>query len=259
MRAAAFLAEEKGIKVEVDEKVAKKIARQSSGDVRRALNTLELCVLTSLKDGVAVVDDDICEQLLAHSAVRYDREGDEHYDILSAYQKSMRGSDPDAAVYYLARLLAAGDLPSACRRLMVCACEDVGLAYPQIIPIVKSAVDIANAVGLPEAAIPLADAVVLVAISPKSNTAHDAVFAAMDLINKGKGGPVPRTLQNKHFDGADNDTPGQFYKYPHSFKNRWVEQQYLPDDIKNEKFYEFGDNKTEQKFKEYWDKIKKNT
>ena len=259
MRAAAFLAEEKGIKVEVDKRVAKKIARQSSGDVRRALNTLELCALTSLKDGVAVVDDDICEQLLAHSAVRYDREGDDHYDIVSAYQKSMRGSDPDAAVYYLARLLAAGDLPSACRRLMVCACEDVGLAYPQIIPIVKSAVDIANAVGLPEAAIPLADAVVLVAISPKSNTAHDAVFAAMDLVAKGKGGPVPRTLQNKHFDGADNDNPGQFYKYPHSFKNRWVEQQYLPDAIKNEKFYEFGDNKTEQKFKEYWDKIKKNT
>lgn len=255
-RAAEFLAEEKNIEVKLCDEVARKIARSASGDVRRALNTLELCVLTSLKDGKAVVDDDICEQLLAHSAVRYDREGDEHYDILSAYQKSMRGSDPDAAVYYLARLLAAGDLPSACRRLMVCACEDVGLAYPQIIPIVKAAVDIANAVGLPEAAIPLADAVVLVAISPKSNTAHDAVFAAMDLINKGKGGAVPRQLQNKHFDGADNDTPGQFYKYPHDYPNRWVEQQYLPDDIKNVKFYEFGDNKTEQKFKEYWDKIK---
>ncbi len=256
-RAAEFLSEEKGISVTLPDDVARKIARSASGDVRRALNTLELCVLTSLKDGVAIVDNDVCEQLLAHSAVRYDREGDEHYDILSAYQKSMRGSDPDAAVYYLARLLAAGDLPSACRRLMVCACEDVGLAYPQIIPIVKSAVDIANAVGLPEAAIPLADAVVLVALSPKSNTAHDAVFAAMDLISKGKGGSVPRHLQNKHFDGADNDTPGQFYKYPHDFENRWVAQQYLPDDIKNVKFYTPGDNKTEQKFKEYWDMIKK--
>lgn len=255
-RAAEYLAEEKNIRVELCDEVARKIARSAAGDVRRALNTLELCVLTSLKEGKAVVDDDICEQLLAHSAVRYDREGDEHYDILSAYQKSMRGSDPDAAVYYLARLLAAGDLPSACRRLMVCACEDVGLAYPQIIPIVKSAVDIANAVGLPEAAIPLADAVVLVALSPKSNTAHDAVFAAMDLINKGKGGAVPRQLQNKHFDGADNDTPGQFYKYPHDYPNRWVKQQYLPDDIKNMRFYDFGDNKIEQKFKEYWDIIK---
>lgn len=258
-RAADFLAHEKNISVTLPEDVAKKIARASSGDVRRALNTLELCVLTCLSDGVAEVDDEVCEQLLAHSAVRYDREGDEHYDIVSAYQKSMRGSDPDAAVYYLARLLAAGDLPSACRRLMVCACEDVGLAYPQIIPIVKAAVDIANAVGLPEAAIPLADAVILVAVSPKSNTAHDAVFAAMDAVNSGKGGSVPRQLQNKHFDGADNSKPGQFYKYPHDYPNCWVQQQYLPDELKNVRFYTPGDNKTEQKFKEYWDMVKGRT
>lgn len=256
-RAVAFLEEEKGIKIKAEEGILRKIALSSAGDVRRALNTLELCVLTCIKDGVATVDESVCEELLSHSAVRYDREGDEHYDIVSAYQKSMRGSDPDAAVYYLARLLAAGDLPSACRRLMVCACEDVGLAYPQIIPIVKSAVDIANAVGLPEAAIPLADAVILVALSPKSNTAHDAVFAALDLVNSGKGGSIPRTLQNKHFDGADNSAPGQFYKYPHDFENRWVDQQYLPNEIKNAKFYKAGDNKTEQKFKEYWDIIKK--
>lgn len=255
-RAVDFLEEEKKIKIEIDEASKRKIALSSAGDVRRALNTLELAVLTCLKDGSAVVDETVLEELLAHSAVRYDREGDEHYDLLSAYQKSMRGSDPDAAVYYLARILAAGDLPSACRRLMVCACEDVGLAYPQIIPIVKSAVDIANAVGLPEAAIPLADAVILTAISPKSNTGHDAVFAAMDLINKGKGGSIPRHLQNKHFDGKDNDNPGQFYKYPHSYPDRWVAQQYLPNDIKNVRFYEFGNNSTEQKFKEYWDKIK---
>lgn len=256
MRAADFLANEKGITVTLDDGVAEKIALSASGDVRRALNTLELCVLTSLKDGAATVDNSICEELLANNSVRYDRNGDEHYDIISAYQKSMRGSDPDAAVYYLARLLAAGDLPSACRRLMVCACEDVGLAYPQIIPIVKSAVDIANAVGLPEAAIPLADAVILVAISPKSNTAHDAVFAATELINRGKGGTVPRHLQNKHCDGADNTNPGQFYKYPHAYPDRWVEQQYLPDNIKDVKFYTAGNNKTEQKFKEYWDIIK---
>ncbi len=256
-RAAAFLEKEKGIEIEIDDASKRKIALSSAGDVRRALNTLELAVLTCLKDKKAVIDEAVCEELLAHSAVRYDREGDEHYDLLSAYQKSMRGSDPDAAVYYLARILAAGDLPSACRRLMVCACEDVGLAYPQIIPIVKAAVDIANAVGLPEAVIPLADAVVLVAISPKSNTAHDAVFAALDTVHKGKGGSIPRHLQNKHCDGKDNDNPGQFYKYPHEFPNRWVEQQYLPNDIKNVKFYSFGDNATEQKFKEYWEKIKK--
>lgn len=256
MRAAEFLAEEKGISVTLPDDIARKIARSAAGDVRRALGTLELCVLTGTKEGKCNITDEVCEQLLANNSVRYDREGDEHYDLLSAYQKSMRGSDPDAAVYYLARILAAGDLPSACRRLMVCACEDVGLAYPQIIPIVKSAVDIANAVGLPEAAIPLADAVVLVAISPKSNTAHDAVFAAMDLVKAGKGGSIPRTLQNKHFDGADQKNPGQFYKYPHDYENRWVDQQYLPDDIKNVKFYQFGDNTTEQKFKQYWDAIK---
>lgn len=256
-RAAAFLEAEKGIQIQIDDASKRKIALSSAGDVRRALNSLELAVLTCLKDKKAIIDEAVCEELLAHSAVRYDREGDEHYDLLSAYQKSMRGSDPDAAVYYLARILAAGDLPSACRRLMVCACEDVGLAYPQIIPIVKAAVDIANAVGLPEAVIPLADAVVLVAISPKSNTAHDAVFAALDTVHKGKGGSIPRHLQNKHCDGKDNDNPGQFYKYPHEYPNRWVEQQYLPNDIKNAKFYFFGDNATEQKFKEYWEKIKK--
>ena len=139
---------------------------------------------------------------------------------------------------------------------MVCACEDVGLAYPQIIPIVKAAVDIANAVGLPEAVIPLADAVILTAISPKSNTGHDAVFAALELVNKGKGGSIPRHLQNKHCDGKDNDNPGQFYKYPHDYPNRYVEQQYLPDDLKNRKYYLYGDNKTEKAAEEYWKRIK---
>ena len=256
-RAADFLSAEKNISVVLDDKVAAKIAKSCSGDVRRALNTLELCILTCLKDGVAEVNEDVCEQLLSHSSVRYDREGDEHYDIISAYQKSMRGSDPDAAVYYLARLLAAGDLPSACRRLMVCASEDVGLAYPQIIPIVKAAVDTANALGLPEARIPLANAVILVATSPKSNSAYEAINSAMDLVALQKGGAVPRQLQNKHFDGAEAKNPGQFYKYPHAYPNHWINQQYLPDDIKDKKFYVAGDNKTEQKFKEYWDSVKK--
>lgn len=256
--AVSFLEEEQGISISIDESEILRIAKSASGDLRRALGTLEIAVLTSLNDKKANITPDILEQLLSHSSVRYDRDGDEHYDIISAYQKSMRGSDPDAAIYYLGRLLAAGDLPSACRRLMVCACEDVGLAYPQIIPIVKAAVDMANALGLPEARLPLADAVILVATSPKSASGHDAINSALDLISKGKGGSVPRHLQNKHFDGAEQDNPGQFYRYPHSFPDHWVSQQYLPDDIKNEKFYIAGDNKNEQKFKEYWDAIKKN-
>lgn len=191
------------------------------------------------------------------SAVRYDREGDEHYDIISAYQKSMRGSDPDAALHYLARLLEAGDLPSACRRLMVCASEDVGLAYPQLLPIVKSCVDIAQAVGLPEARIPLADAVVMVCNAPKSNSAYMGINRALADIRTGNSGPVPRQLQNRHCDGEDNPNKGQFYLYPHDFPNHYVEQQYLPDALKDKKYYEYGRNKNEQAFKAYWDKIKR--
>lgn len=255
-RAIGILSEEKGkeIKISADDK--KKISRAAAGDVRRSLNMLELCVLTSENETEIDITDDTVEEIAAANAVRYDREGDEHYDIISAYQKSMRGSDPDAAVYYLGRLLAAGDLPSACRRLMVCACEDVGLAYPQIIPIVKAAVDIAQSVGLPEARLPLADAVILVATSPKSNSGHNAIVAAMEDIEKGIGGPIPRQLQNKHFDGEEAETKGQNYKYPHDFKNHYVNQQYLPDALKNKRYYEYGDNKTEQKYKEYWDAVK---
>ena len=169
-RAIGILSGEKGKEIIISDDAKKKISRAAAGDVRRSLNMLELCVLTSENETEIDITDDTVEEIAAANAVRYDREGDEHYDIISAYQKSMRGSDPDAAVYYLGRLLAAGDLPSACRRLMVCACEDVGLAYPQIIPIVKAAVDIAQSVGLPEARLPLADAVILVATSPKSNS-----------------------------------------------------------------------------------------
>lgn len=237
--------------------VREKIARSSGGDVRRALNMLELALLSVRYGDSHIIDDSIAEQILENNAVRYDREGDEHYDLLSAYQKSMRGSDPDAAIFYLARILAAGDLPSACRRLMVCACEDVGLAYPQIIPIVKAAVDAAMFVGLPEARIPLADAVILVATSPKSNSGEAAIDAAMYDVEHGIGGDIPRTLQNKHFDGEDAQIKGQHYLYPHSYPNHYVKQQYLPDNIKHKKYYKFGDNKTEQKFNEYWERLKK--
>lgn len=257
-RAAGILGDERGAEVEFRDNTLEKIAMSAAGDLRRGLNTLELCVLTAAQEnGTIIIDDALCEQLLKNNSVRYDRAGDEHYDIVSAYQKSMRGSDPDAAVYYLARLLAAGDLPSACRRLMVCASEDVGLAYPQIIPIVKAAVDTAMMVGLPEARIPLADAVILVASAPKSVTGHDAIAAAMADVEAGIGGPIPRTLQNKHYDGAEVENKGQFYLYPHSYPHHYVKQQYLPDAVKNKKYYIPGDNKTEQAFKEYWDKIKK--
>ena len=255
-RAVKLLGEEKGKKIAISQESVKKLAMACAGDVRKALNMLELCILTAETGEDITVSDSVAEEILSSNAVRYDREGDQHYDIISAYQKSMRGSDPDAAIYYLGRLLAAGDLPSACRRLLVCANEDVGLAYPQIIPIVKAAVDTAMMVGLPEARLPLANAVILVATSPKSVSAHDAINAAMADIEKGIGGDIPRHLQNKHFDGEDAEIKGQHYKYPHSYPRHYVNQQYLPDEIKDKKYYNFSDNKTEQKCKEYWDKIK---
>lgn len=246
-----------GETIEVEEAAIKHISSGCGGDVRKAINTVELSVLsTRLKDGKRCVTLEIVKELTQKSAMKYDREGDEHYDILSAFQKSMRGSDPDAALHYLARLLEAGDLPSACRRLLVCACEDVGLAYPMIIPIVKAAVDSALMVGLPEARIPLADAVVLVCNSPKSNSAYLAYDMAAQDLRSGNSGPIPRTLQNKHFDGEDNQNKGQFYTYPHDYPNHWIPQQYLPDKLKNKKYYTPGQNKNEQAYKEYWDKVK---
>ncbi len=268
-RAAGILEEENGVKITAEAGVFEKISRSAAGDVRRALNALELCFITSSADTAAndgtdggenkkvIITDETVEQFLENNSVRYDREGDEHYDIISAYQKSMRGSDVDASLHYLARLLAAGDIQSACRRLLVCASEDVGLAYPQIIPIVKAAVDTALQLGLPEARIPLADAVILVASSPKSNSGEAAIDAAMADVERGFVGNIPRQLQNKHFDGEDNAIKGQNYLYPHSFPNHYVKQQYLPDELKNRKYYQPCENPTEQKFAEYWEKVKK--
>lgn len=258
LRAFDIVSKDRNVTFEIEEGVVKHIATACGGDVRKAMNAVELTALTSSKaaDGKEMITLESAVELTQKSAARYDRDGDAHYDIVSAYQKSMRGSDPNAALHYLARLLEAGDLPSACRRLMVCACEDVGLAYPQIIPIVKSCVDIAQAVGLPEARIPLADAVVLVSTAPKSNSAYNGINAAMQDIQSGKIGSIPRQLQNKHFDGADNPNKGQFYKYPHDYPNSWVEQQYLPDILKGTVYYEFGSNKNEQAFKNYWDSVK---
>lgn len=252
-----FLSKENNIEINCDDGAVKKIAVGCGGDVRKALNSVENCYLaTPTKDNKKHITTEIASELTQKSAMRYDRDGDEHYDIVSAYQKSMRGSDVNAALHYLARLLEAGDLPSACRRLMVCACEDVGLAYPQIIPIVKAAVDAAMMVGLPEARIPLADAVIMVASAPKSNSGEAAIDAAMADVKKGNFGPIPRTLQNKHYDGEDAEVKGQHYIYPHPYPNHWVDQQYLPDKIKDAVYYNYGNNKNEQKFKEYWQKVK---
>lgn len=259
-RAFAFVGEENGVTYDVPDDVKLAIARAAGGDVRKAITTVELCsVAAGPGEGdppVVSVGTELIEQITSKSAMRYDRAGDDHYDIVSAYQKSLRGSDPDAALHYLARLLEAGDLPSAIRRLLVCACEDVGLAYPQVIPIVKAACDIALQVGLPEARIPLADAVILVATSPKSNSGEMAIDAALSDLQAGRSGPIPRQLQNKHFDGEDQEVKGQFYIYPHDYPDHWTYQQYLPDALVGTQYYEPGPNKNEQAAKAYWDQIK---
>ena len=256
-RAFRLLEEEVGAEIRLEDGVASYIAMACGGDVRKAMNAAELCTVAVQSEPEMFVTMELARELTQRSALRYDRGGDEHYDIVSAFQKSMRGSDPDAALHYLARLLEAGDLPSACRRLMVCACEDVGLAWPQIIPIVKAAVDAATMVGLPEARIPLADAVILVALAPKSNSGEAAIDAAMADVQKGKTGSIPRSLQNRHYDGAEVAQKGQFYRYPHDYPDHWLDQQYLPDALLGASYYTFGDNKNEQSFKTYWDSIKK--
>ncbi|MEE0859749.1 MAG: replication-associated recombination protein A [Acutalibacteraceae bacterium] len=254
------LSDEMKEEIVVDDETVRYIATACGGDVRKAINAVELCTLSTLpNNSVRTITFETAKEFTQRSAMRYDRDGDQHYDIMSAFQKSMRGSDSNAAIYYLARLLSAGDLPSACRRLLVCACEDVGLAYPQIIPIVKSCVDIALQVGLPEARIPLADAVIMVCNAPKSNSAYNAINEAMADIEKGFIGDIPRQLQNMHYDGEDAKVKGQFYLYPHEYKNHYVKQQYLPDILKDKKYYKYGENKNEQAFKAYWQKVKQGT
>lgn len=255
-RAVRVLSQEQGREIVFTDEAAEHICSACGGDVRKSLNAVELCVLAAGAGESVTVDEELAKSLTQRSGARYDRDGDSHYDVISAYQKSMRGSDVDAALFYLARLVEAGDLISACRRLVVCACEDVGLAYPQIIPIVKSCVDIAMQVGFPEARIPLADAVIMVCLAPKSNSGVNAISAAQEDVRAGLGQIVPRQLQNVHYDGEEREQKGQNYIYPHMYPNHWVYQQYLPDDIRDHVYYEFGENKTEQAYKSYWDKIK---
>lgn len=234
--------------------IAEYISLVCGGDVRKALNAVELACIASTENTVSF--DDV-KQLTQKSSNKYDRNGDEHYDLVSALQKSIRGSDENAALFYLARLIDAGDILSPCRRLLVIACEDIGLAYPNAVSIVKSCVDSAVSLGLPEAKIPLAQAVVLLANSPKSNSAYMGISAALEDVKKGKGRGFPRCLQNKHCDGLGNEIKGQNYLYPHDFKNHYVKQQYLPDDIKDAVYYKFGDNKNEVASRIYKENIKK--
>ena len=258
-RAFQKMEEELDSPIRLEEGVAEFIGQACGGDVRKSLNTVELCVLATRVDeaGGRLVTLETARELAQKSAMKYDRQGDEHYDLLSALQKSIRGSDPDAAVHYLGRLLEAGDLLSPCRRLLVIASEDIGMAYPLAITIVKACVDSAVQLGLPEARIPLAEAAVLLATSPISNSSYMAINQAMADIRAGKGGTFPRQLQNKHFDGAEREVKGQNYQYPHDFPNHYIKQQYLPDDLKDTVYYHYGENKNEQAAKAYWDKIKK--
>lgn len=239
-----------------EESVPRTISYACGGDVRKAINAVELLYQSAaVTKGQLYVTSEDALQLAQRSAMRYDKEGDAHYDLLSALQKSIRGSDPDAAVHYLGRLLEAGDLLSPCRRLLVIAAEDIGLAYPQAIVVTKACVDAAVQLGLPEARLPLAEAAVLLATAPKSNSAHNAIIEAMADIRKGKTGEIPRHLQNVHADSTGTGKTAA-YLYPHQFPHHYVKQQYLPDALKGTTYYTYADNKTEQAAKRYWDEIK---
>ena len=239
-----------------EDTVPRTVANGCGGDVRKAVNAVELLYRSAKPvDGQLYVTRDDALQLSQCSAMRYDREGDDHYDLLSALQKSIRGSDPDAAVYYLGRLLVAGDLLSPCRRLLVIAAEDIGLAYPQGIVVTKACVDAALQLGLPEARLPLAEAAVLLATAPKSNSAHNAIIAAMEDIQRGAVGDIPRHLKNVHADSTGADK-APAYKYPHNYPDHYVQQRYLPESLGDTHYYAYGENKTEQAAKRYWDDIK---
>lgn len=250
--------EYKNNKIIADDEALIHMARMSGGDVRKAINSLEISVLGAVpdSDGVLHIDIETAEQATQRKSIKYDRDGDNHYDILSAFQKSIRGSDPDAAVHYLARLISAGDLQSICRRLLVIAAEDIGLAYPMAIAVTKACVDSAIQLGFPEAQLPLAEAVIMLATAPKSNSSSMAVWSAVEDIEKIDVGDIPPQLKDAHYQGAKQFGHGVEYKYPHNYDNHYTPQQYLPDKIMDKVYYHYGDNKTEQASKLYWDKIK---
>ena len=246
------ITKKQGIKIKDDALLA--LAVSANGDMRKAINNLEF-ISNALGKGEITLEH--VKEVIDKANINYDRSEDRHFDHLSALMKSLRGSDPDAAIFYLAKMLESGDIIAVCRRLLCSVNEDVGLAYPNLIPIVKACVDSALQLGMPEAKLPLSNAVILIATAPKSNSAYMAYAKASEDVAMGKGVYIPRHLQNTHFDGKDDLEKGQNYKYPHDYKNHYVKQQYLPDDIKDVTYYHFGNNKLEQATKEYWDKIKK--
>ena len=256
-RAVAYMEQRTALTAVPEDGALEYIAGACGGDLRKAMNAIEVLFSAgSANNGELKLTMEDAKAVSQKSALRADRDGDNFYDLLSALQKSIRGSDPDAACHYLARLLEAGQMQAACRRLMVIAAEDVGLAFPQIITIVNAAVDMALKLGMPEARIPLGDVAVLMATSPKSNSGHIALDAALADVKKGRGLGFPRQLQNMHADTYTQERE-QGYKYPHNFPNHWVQQQYLPDDLVGTQYYEYGPNKLEQSAKQYWDAIKK--
>ncbi|WP_122789921.1 replication-associated recombination protein A [Intestinibacillus sp. Marseille-P6563] len=250
----AFSLALEGRTVTLDEGVVDAISTGCGGDVRKALNAVELLAASAAENGTIALDDAL--EVSQRSNMRYDRDGDSHYDILSALQKSVRGSDPDAALHYLARLLEAGDMISAARRMLVIASEDVGLAYPQAASIVKACIDSAFQLGMPEARIPLAQAIILMATAPKSNSAIRGIDAAMADVRHGNCGDIPANLKDCHYTGAKKLGRGLTYQFPHDFPGHWVEQQYLPDALMGHTYYEYGENKNEQAARAYWEKIK---
>lgn len=255
-RAFRIISEENGAEIIADENVIFQIAYNCGGDVRKAMNTAELAaVCGEISDGRVTITPDSLNILAQRSNMRYDRDGDQHYDILSAFHKSVRGSDENAALHYAARLIEAGDIVSLCRRLLCIASEDVGLAYPQAVVITKACVDSALQLGLPEAKLPIAEATILLATAPKSNSSYNAISAAIDDLRNCDALDFPRHLQNKHFDGNGAKIVGQHYLYPHEYPNHYVKQQYLPDALAGHIYYEFGDNKQEQAAAAYRQKI----
>ncbi len=252
-RAIVLLNSERALPVSVEDGVTRRIAQACGGDVRKAINAVELLFSAATGENRITLEDAIL--ISQKSAMRYDKDGDEHYDILSAMMKSLRGSDPDAALHYLARAMEVGDLAGICRRILCSASEDIGMAYPQAVPIVKACVDSALQLGLPEARLPLAEACILLATAPKSNSVVMAIDEAVSDVKTGHIGSVPRELQNVHADGTGFERE-QGYLYPHEFPGHWVRQQYLPDELKDRSYYRFGDNKNEQAAKKYWDGIK---
>lgn len=256
-RAVSHMEQKTGLTAKMEEGVVEQIASSCGGDIRKAINAVELLFSAGIVEGTTIhITLEDAKAVSQRSAMRYDREGDQHFDVISGLMKSLRGSDPDAALHYLARLLEAGDLQGACRRLLCSASEDVGMAYPQAITIVKACVDTALQLGLPEGRLALAEACVLLATAPKSNSVYEAIGAAMADVKAGITGNIPRQLQNVHADGTGFEQE-QGYLYPHDYPGHWVRQQYMPDELQGKTYYHYGDNKTEQAAKRYWDEIKK--